>query len=277
MKRGSGINAPPAEVKAERLKGLDIPQKSAQPYTVPPMPTSPSPFDKPLVAPSQPGTERTLPESLHQQFVVPFTPEANSMIVKGIVNGKEKDTSEFVVDTGASLTLIPVAMAIRVGIDPAKGDPFPILTANGWIIVPMVEIHSLKVGGAEVKNLSVAIHDFGGGRGLLGMDFLSHFQVNFNYAQSELTLTPQTGANEEARFLVWQQRFRNYYRIRKNVKTALSRFPEHRLRQELLRYRYSTLQPKKEFLDRVLRVMDRRITDLEYRAQRAGVPRKFWK
>ena len=58
-------NAPPAEVKAERLKGLDIPQKSAQPYTVPPMPTSPSPFDKPLVAPSQPGTERTLPESLH--------------------------------------------------------------------------------------------------------------------------------------------------------------------------------------------------------------------
>jgi len=149
------------------------------------------------------GTKsKILSESQHltPRFQVPFVRQGKDIVIRGTVNGKEQYTVEFIMDTEATLSFIPRAMALKLGIDPASGDPFP-LSSNGiGLIVPLVEIQSLKVGKAEVKNLAVAIHDIGG-KGILGLDFLSNFRVNINDSQNQVVLEPKTGADA---LLLWR-------------------------------------------------------------------------
>ena len=129
-----------------------------------------------------------------QRILVPFVRQGNGIVVRGTVNGKEEDTVEFIVEPGATLTFIPRVLALKVGIDPAKGDPLPMSIKGSGIIVPLVEIDSLKVGKAEVKNMAVAIHDVDG-RGLLGIDFLSNFRIDIDNSQNQIVLEPQNGSD----------------------------------------------------------------------------------
>jgi hypothetical protein len=58
----------------------------------------------------------------------------------------------------------------------------------------VARIESVKVGEAEVSNLVVAIHDFSQDprfEGLLGLDFLRHFQVSLDPRKQLLTLIPR--------------------------------------------------------------------------------------
>ncbi len=234
-------NFPPSGREVERLKVR---------RTAPKLPPGKSP---------QSGPEEPQDDSKPQQFVIPFTRDGNAIIVQALVNGR--GTVEFMLDTGASLTIIPLAQAQKLGIDPKRGDLFPITGVGGVVLVPVVEIESIKVGGAEARNLQVAIHGFKG-RGLLGMDFLSNFRVDINNAQNQLELTSQPGDHEGYALEWWQRKFRSYYMIRREVENfrTWTRSPLHW-----------------KVANRVIRALDKRIADLEIRASRAGVPRKFRK
>lgn len=111
------------------------------------------------------------------------------MIVQGIINEKEGYRVELLLDRAAPLTFIPMGMALQAGLDPEKGDPFPTLSKGIGVIVPLVELNSLRVGDAEVKNMTVAIHEVDG-RGVLGMDFLSNFKIEIDDSQNQIILEP---------------------------------------------------------------------------------------
>ncbi len=217
----------------------------------------PSPRE-PSTDPPQPQPGQPRPAFQPQRFVVPFTRAGNAIIVKGVVNGK--GTVEFILDTGASLTIIPRSHAEKVGINPERGDPILVSGVGGTVVVSQVQIDSLELNGAEVRNLAVAIHPGFINRGLLGMDFLSEFRIDINYAQNYVTLEYQPGPHEGRSPLWWQQKFRFWHSRRKNFEYIRS---------------VAKSRNGREMAEKLLRAVEKRINDLETRASRAGVPREF--
>ena len=276
-------DAPPAEVRAERLKGLDIPPKSAQPITVPPMPTSPNPFEKPSVPLSQSQTEKPKLASSPQKIVVPFTRDGGSIIVEGIVNGKDK--VEFILDTEAEGTLIPFDLVQQSGVKIDQGVLMPHVGIGGVVWYPVVDIDSLKVGEAEVKNLGVSIarqRILGSTRrGLLGADFLDDFRVDIQYDKNQIILERLQGPYAGYPAKWWQKRFRHYDRLKKFYKKLRK---ESRIRMTAsLRQRCQSARqtgapaPYECRIVNGLRTVEAKPANLNLRAYHAGVPRKFRK
>jgi clan AA aspartic protease (TIGR02281 family) len=125
---------------------------------------------------------------------VQFRPSGQQMVVEAVVDQRVK--VNFLVDTGASLTMIPSAAAIELGINlNARLPTVPVQTVSNVIHVPLVVLGSVEVGGMEVKNLTVAVYDIPifdlylpGPPGLLGRDFLGNFRVQVDLNQGILLL-----------------------------------------------------------------------------------------
>jgi predicted aspartyl protease len=95
-------------------------------------------------------------------------------------------------DTGASATMVSSRIANNLGLitlGSKRG-----ITVGGIITVPIARLNSLNVGGAEVSDLVISIHNFSPHPridGLLGMDFLKHFHVSLNADRKLLVLGPR--------------------------------------------------------------------------------------
>jgi predicted aspartyl protease len=95
-------------------------------------------------------------------------------------------------DTGASSTLVSHRIANKLALTPLGSRRG--VTVSGTITLPVARIGSLNVGGAEIRNLVVAIHDFSPDprvEGLLGLDFLKHFHVSLDGRRKLLVLGPR--------------------------------------------------------------------------------------
>lgn len=118
--------------------------------------------------------------------------EKNGQIVTVEATINQKTSARFVVDTGASFTMISSATARELDIDVSRNRPtIPFQTANGVIQAPLVSLESIDVGGMEVRNLTAAIHDFAPDSkisGLLGLDFLSSFRMDIDRDKGMLHL-----------------------------------------------------------------------------------------
>jgi len=88
----------------------------------------------------------------------------------------ERITQHFIVDTGASFTVISREAARELGVTIDENTPFiPIATASSVILNPLVKLRSIRVGEAEVENVDVLVHDLpGGSAGLLAILFLAN-------------------------------------------------------------------------------------------------------
>lgn len=88
-----------------------------------------------------------------------------------LVNG---NPIRLMVDTGASMVLIPYEQAQALGINPAALDySMPVTTANGRSTVAPVRLASVRVGTIEIANVGAAVARPGSlNNGLLGMSFL---------------------------------------------------------------------------------------------------------
>lgn len=113
---------------------------------------------------------------------VPFHKKGEVVIVEALIN--EKATGSFIVDTGASYTIISQATARELEIDLGQDLPtIPFQTANGIIRAPLVTLAALDVGGMRLRDLTAAVYDvFPDSRvsGLLGLNFLSHFRIDID-------------------------------------------------------------------------------------------------
>lgn len=121
---------------------------------------------------------------------VPIEKHGEVVVIEATLNNKR--AAKFVVDTGASYTLISNALARDLAIDVSQGaKTLPFQTANGLINAPVTRLESISVGGIEIKNLPTAVHDAvpdSPVSGLLGLNFLSHFRMDIDTQKRVLHL-----------------------------------------------------------------------------------------
>jgi clan AA aspartic protease (TIGR02281 family) len=121
---------------------------------------------------------------------IPMERHGEVVIIQATLNNKH--SAKFVVDTGASYTLISNALARDLSIDVG---PTPktlqFQTANGLIQAPVTSLESIAVGGMEIRNLPTAVHDAVPDpqvAGLLGLNFLSNFRMDIDTQKGLLHL-----------------------------------------------------------------------------------------
>jgi hypothetical protein len=123
-------------------------------------------------------------------IMVPILMAGRSAIVSVTFN--QTISGNLMLDTGASNTVISRRLANLLSLRATGKQVFH--TAGGLISVMLAPLQSLKVGEAEANNLIVAVHDFSpnpGLEGLLGMDFLSRYQVGLDSQRQVLILAPR--------------------------------------------------------------------------------------
>ncbi|MFQ5682440.1 MAG: TIGR02281 family clan AA aspartic protease [Candidatus Binatia bacterium] len=127
---------------------------------------------------------------LPDKVSIPFQKKGEVVIVEAVVN--QKTSKRFIVDTGASYTMISHATAKELGIGVGEKLPtIPFQTANGVIHAPLISLDSIEIGGMQVKGLTAAIHDvFPDPKiaGLLGLNFLRNFRMDFDTHNHVLVL-----------------------------------------------------------------------------------------
>jgi clan AA aspartic protease (TIGR02281 family) len=97
------------------------------------------------------------------------------------------------IDTGASLTILTTDVLEQRGIGYQNTGRYGVFnTANGPVRAPIYKLDSLSVGDWQVNQLEVGVLDFSGGSnidGLLGMNFLRHFQFFIDQNEALLRLS----------------------------------------------------------------------------------------
>lgn len=118
---------------------------------------------------------------------VPFIQTKGAMLVQGSVNGI---AMQFVVDSGASLVVIPPAIAKQAGISTAGARTILLQTANGQVSAPVVRINEMKVNQLQRQSIDAAVQKVSedGRIGLLGMSFLNAYKITVDHDNSMLIL-----------------------------------------------------------------------------------------
>jgi len=185
-----------------------------------------------------------------------------------VLNGRIKQN--FIVDTGASFTVINWGAAKELGITIDENTPFlPIATASSVVFNPLVTLRSIRVGGAEVENVDVLIHDMpSDSKGLLGNSFLNKFKVVLEPLNGKMTLystqekpSPDRPGGYGKDF--WVGRFRFYNRILDDLKNMKRRYEAKGETRELNWFNYA------------IQYFENQLSELERRASLAGVPRNW--
>ena len=102
---------------------------------------------------------------------------------------------QLLIDTGASLTMLKPEVFQRPGIryqNSGRSEVFN--TANGPIRAPVYILDSLTIGHSQVNQLEVGVLEMAGDTnmdGLLGMNFLRHFQFFIDQNEALLRLSSQ--------------------------------------------------------------------------------------
>lgn len=116
--------------------------------------------------------------------------EGQALFVKAVINGKT--TGRFIVDTGATTTLLYREFAESLGLpDQAQIGEATTQVADGRKMkAKLVTLDSIAVGQSRVKNSVAAVVPVPspGFDGLLGMSFLSHFVMRIDSANNQLIL-----------------------------------------------------------------------------------------
>ncbi|NCJ05761.1 TIGR02281 family clan AA aspartic protease [Synechococcales cyanobacterium C] len=94
--------------------------------------------------------------------------------------------TEMMVDSGASLTVLTRATAQALGITPAHiVDRIVVSTANGPTELPIVYVNAIEIAGLRRSQIPVAVGGPTLDIGLLGQDFLAHYDVSLRQESIE--------------------------------------------------------------------------------------------
>lgn len=111
------------------------------------------------------------------------------VLVPVSVNGGEPLT--FILDTGAGKTSITPAAVENLALSKVPGEGAPIMGVHGKTVNPEVNIQSIAVGDARISDIQAIVLDLNHitrgnwqADGILGMDFLRHFDVRLDFAGS---------------------------------------------------------------------------------------------
>lgn len=116
--------------------------------------------------------------------VVLAADQRGHFVTPGSINGAPM---RFLVDTGASLIALGASDARRARIDPAKGTPAMVMTANGAVRVSRVRLDKVKVGDIVLNDIEASVHSQDMPIVLLGMSFLNRMEMHRDAASLTLT------------------------------------------------------------------------------------------
>jgi predicted aspartyl protease len=125
-----------------------------------------------------------------QETTVPLEHGLGVWIARVVLN--DSRTGRFLVDTGSSVTVLSPTLAADLGIASGfAGSPVELQTLGGLTAGPSAIVGSLRVGGLELRDAPVVLHDPGPGLdGILGNTFLSRYQVTVDADRRQLHLRP---------------------------------------------------------------------------------------
>lgn len=151
-----------------------------------PVLTLPAPVEPPQLV-SPPKEHSVRPASIS----VPLERLGSLFVVTIQVN--ETRLARLILDTGASHTILSHAIARDLGL--FSRPPVASVTMNtvgGSVQTDMVQVDSIRIAGAEVRNSIAAIHDLPDAppdiEGLLGLSVLRQFDVTLDTARNRLHL-----------------------------------------------------------------------------------------
>jgi clan AA aspartic protease (TIGR02281 family) len=121
----------------------------------------------------------------------------NKFLVPVVLN--EGQTATFLLDTGASTTVITPDMARRLGADVAPGamKARARIASGQEVDVSMIQVRSIQIGSARIDNLTVAVYPLPVMTntnppitvdGFLGVDFIGRFTMIVDPVAGTLTL-----------------------------------------------------------------------------------------
>jgi hypothetical protein len=141
----------------------------------------------PVSPPAPPELERSpSPKGLTK---IQFTPGL-PVLVRAKINGAGPIT--LILDTGSDRTLVAPAALQRLGISTENGPRSILKGVTGTSYADAVWVNSVEVGEARVGPLLIIAHDadLKAADGLLGRDFLAHFNVTIDSKERVVTLAP---------------------------------------------------------------------------------------
>jgi clan AA aspartic protease (TIGR02281 family) len=200
-----------------------------------------------------------MPTSKH--YTVPLLRVGNALFVDVVLNGFLQ--SRLLVDTGAELTVISMALAKQLALNLDEAATVPLQSVSGVFLAPLTKVKSITVGGVTIRDVEVVVHDIaqGSSGGLLGMSFLDNFQVTMHAAEGSMTLTTLTGIPGQTLYGGhpedwWRRKFRFYRRQVALLEAYLSKQSAPRLAK-------------------TLRYFQAELASLERKASQASVPRHW--
>lgn len=108
---------------------------------------------------------------------------AGHFMTPGTINGK---TVQFMVDTGATSVILGQSEATRIGLKPDNAQKVRISTANGVVEGQTFKLASVRVGDAEVREVTAVVLPQPMPFVLLGNSFLNRFQMRRDSDQMTL-------------------------------------------------------------------------------------------
>jgi len=179
----------PGVVLAEIYYWVD--DQGIQNYTTNPE-SIPEPYRsraQPLSLPTSPSAPPELPSTPSPKGLakIPFHPGSPVL-----VNVKINDAGPLtlILDTGADRTLIRLSALRRLGVANENTTRVVLRGVTGESDVDAVWVNTVEVGEVRVGPLLIIAHDadLKGADGLLGRDFLSHFNVTIDSKEGVVTL-----------------------------------------------------------------------------------------
>jgi aspartyl protease family protein len=117
---------------------------------------------------------RGVPPAASRETVVLPADGRGHFFAEGQVNGVPL---RFLVDTGASMVMLPADDAHRLGIDYLSAPKTRVQTAAGPISAYLITLDRVRVGAIELNGIDGIVVEQGGQMPLLGMSFLNRVEM----------------------------------------------------------------------------------------------------
>ena len=124
----------------------------------------------------------------------PITSESGIIFIEVSLISKSRKIIplKMVLDTGATITTVPIEAAIAIGCDPAKSKKrIEMITASGTEYAPVVTIPEVRFLGFKLKDVAVICHNLppqATVSGLLGLNVLKRFDIFLKFRSKILEI-----------------------------------------------------------------------------------------
>lgn len=155
-----------------------------------------------LYAPSSGYWTHALP--LRPSYAIASHPGQVGMIVAAVmINGK--GPFRFMLDTGATRTVLSSATAAKLALKATPGEQILVQGVSGVSAVPLVHVASVASGSLQISDVSAPVLSgpvLAGVDGILGMDGLSGMRLTADFVRDQVLISQSSGVPQPALYAV---------------------------------------------------------------------------